>query len=331
LALRSVRQPFLLDGQEVAVTVSVGIAYSEESEHRREPGELLRDADIALYKAKAAGKARAVSFEPSLSQQAIDRLNLQNDLRRAVERGELRLVYQPIINLANGRLHGTEALLRWQHPTRGLIMPGAFIPLAEESGLIHPIGRWLLTEACGQARIWRERFGHSDGFTMSVNLSVRELAQPGLSAQVGRVLREAGLAAADLQLEITESTLIEEAGPALNAITELKELGVRLALDDFGTGYSSLSYLRRFPVDTLKLDQSFVVDRDDGATAIVEAVATLAHAHGMLVTAEGIETAEHLTRVRALHCDFGQGYYFSAPLEPEALEQCAVWPQPVAL
>jgi len=332
-AMRSVRQPCLLDGQEVVVTVSVGIAFSEESECDREPGNLLRDADIALYRAKAAGKARAVAFEPSMSQQAIDRLSLQSDLRRAIERGELRLAYQPIVDLKTGALRGTEALLRWHHPTRGLIPPAAFIPLAEESGLIHPIGRWLLMEACRQARAWRDRFGPDDDFTMSVNLSVRELAQPGVCARVEQVLQDTGLDSTALQLEITESTLMEEAGPAMAAIDDLKALGVRLALDDFGTGYSSLSYLRRFPVDTLKLDQSFVVavDRDAGATAIVEAVTTLAHAQGMVVTAEGIETAEHLYRVRDLHCDYGQGYFFSRPLAPEALEQTALWLEPVAL
>jgi diguanylate cyclase (GGDEF)-like protein/PAS domain S-box-containing protein len=326
-AIRIVRQPCLLDGQEVVVTVSVGIAFSPEDERDREPGDLLRDADIALYRAKAAGKARAVAFEASMSQQANDRLSLQGDLRRAIERGELRLVYQPIVDLKTGALRGTEALLRWHHATRGLIPPTAFIPLAEESGLIHPIGRWLLTKACRQARTWQDRFGHDDGFTMSVNVSVRELAQPGLCAQVRQALRDTGLDARALQLEITESTLMEEAGPAMAAIDDLKALGVRLALDDFGTGYSSLSYLRRFPVDTLKLDQSFIVavDHDEGATAIVEAVATLAHAQGMVVTAEGIETVEHLHRVRALHCDYGQGYYFSRPLAPDELEKSELW------
>ena len=329
-AMRAVRQPCMLEGQEVEVTVSVGVAFSDDRDCDRAPGELLRDADIALYKAKAAGKARAVQFEPSMSQQAIDKLSLQSDLRRAIDRAELYLVYQPIIDLSDGTLRGTEALLRWQHPTRGLIMPSTFIPLAEESGLIHPIGRWLLGEACRQARSWVDDLSNPD-FTMSVNLSVRELAQPGFAGNVRQSLDDAGLAPAALQLEITESTLMEEAGPAVAAIAELKSLGVRLALDDFGTGYSSLSYLRRFPVDTLKLDQSFVVavGEDSGAMAIVEAVSTLAHAHGMVVTAEGIETAEHLARVRALHCDYGQGYYFSRPLRPEALAESAIWTAPV--
>jgi diguanylate cyclase (GGDEF)-like protein len=325
--MATVRQPYLLDGHEVVVTASIGIARAGTDQRSETSEELLRNADIALYEAKAAGKACAALFHPRMSERAVERLHLEADLRRAVERGELRLVYQPIIELQTGTLRGLEALMRWDHPDRGPVPPSVFIPAAEESGLIHSIGDWAFAEVCNQARAWRLRVAERDDFVMCVNISVRELAQPDLCARIALVLRDTGVPATTIELEITESTLMQDSGRAFASIRGLRDMGLRLALDDFGTGYSSLSYLRRFTVDTIKLDQSFVaaVDSDEGAMAIVQAVTALAHARGMVVTAEGIETAEHLRQVIALQCDYGQGFYFDQPLTPKQIAERDFW------
>jgi diguanylate cyclase (GGDEF)-like protein/PAS domain S-box-containing protein len=312
--IESLRLPFMLGSHEVVISASIGIVISTDAHHK--PADLLRDADIALYQAKAAGKARFVVFDPSGQAAPAARLTLETDLRRAIERGELSLVYQPEVDLDSGQIVGMEALARWQHPTRGMVPPTEFIPLAEETGLIVPIGQWILEEACRQARTWQAIHRSVPPLTMSVNLSGQQFQSPDLVGQVARVLEETGLDPSGLRLEITESVVVQDAESTVATMMALKNLGVRLAIDDFGTGYSSLSYLTRFAVDTLKVDRSFVsgVAHDQRTLSVVRAVTAMAHALGMDVTAEGIETAEQLARVRAVRCDWGQGYYFFKPV-----------------
>jgi diguanylate cyclase (GGDEF)-like protein/PAS domain S-box-containing protein len=319
--IESLRQPFLIAGREIFLSVSVGIALG--TPEATDPVALLRDADVALYRAKTSGRNRYMVFDPSMNARAIERLDMETDLRRAIERGELLLHYQPEVDLASGTLVGLEALVRWQHPTRGLISPADFIPLAEETGLIVPMGRWILEEACRQARVWSLASERRDRppVTISVNLSARQFQQPDLLQQVAEVLETTGLESSLLKLEITESTVMQSAESMITLLHDLKALGVKLAIDDFGTGYSSLSYLSRFPVDTLKVDRSFVstMETDRSTVAIVSAVTALAHALQMDVTVEGIETAQQLASALALHCDHAQGFYFARPLAPEAI------------
>ena len=319
--LDALRPPFAVAGREVFLTAGVGIALRMPEDPAASADELVREADIALYRAKAAGKAHAAVFDPSMNTQILERVNLEADLRRAVDRGEMRLEYEPEVDLQSGRIVGMEALARWEHPGRGLLAPADFVRVAEEAGLIVPIGRWVLGEACRQARAWQGRYPGEPRLLMSVNLSARELQQPDLVEHVAAVLDETGLAPACLRLEITESVLMDDA-PATEAVVRaLRALGVRLAIDDFGTGYSSLAYLRRFPVHTLKVDRSFVtpLDRDEQATAIVRAVTALGHALGMEVTAEGVETAAQWSRLSAIGCNYGQGYHFARPAPAEAM------------
>jgi EAL domain-containing protein (putative c-di-GMP-specific phosphodiesterase class I) len=255
-----------------------------------------------------------------MSDATLERVELENDLRTALERHELRLHYQPLVDLATDRIVGLEALVRWQHPTRGLVPPLAFIPLAEDTGLIVPIGRWVLETACRQARAWLDERPDSP-LVMSVNLSPVQFGQPTLVAEISDILALTGLPAERLELEITESILLDEGESSAAALRALRELGVRLVLDDFGTGYSSLSYLRRLPLDTIKIDRSFIdgLDSDDANLPIVQAVIALAHGLGIEVVAEGIETAGQLARLRELVCDRGQGYYYARPQPPEQL------------
>jgi diguanylate cyclase (GGDEF)-like protein/PAS domain S-box-containing protein len=318
--LERLRQPMLVEGREIFASASIGIALNRPAGHDAQPDDLLREADIALYQAKAAGKARAVVFDPSMNARAMERLELEADLRAAMDRGELQMYYQPIVDLETGAISEVEALVRWRHPRRGLLAPAEFIPLAEETGLIIPLGRWILLEACREIRALREHA--APDVVLSVNLSVRQFQQPDLADEVAAVLAETGMDPAALCLEITESLLMEDARSTVLTLGALKALGVQLAIDDFGTGYSSLSYLSRFPVDTLKIDRSFVtaLDSNEGnAVAIVRAVTTLGHTLGIAVTAEGIETAAHLMTVRAIGCDRGQGYFFAPPLPAAAL------------
>jgi diguanylate cyclase (GGDEF)-like protein/PAS domain S-box-containing protein len=318
--LEKLRQPFVLDGQTMYIGASIGIALGTAATSR--PEDMLRDADVALYRAKAGGRGQVVVFQPSMNAEARHRLELETDLRGAVERGEFRVEYQPEVALDTGEIVGIEALVRWYHPERGVVPPSAFVPLAEETDLILPIGRWVLLEACRQAREWAiSRPADAPPLVMSVNLSVRQLNRPDIVRQVADVLKQTGMDPACLRLEITETVLMQETESTLATLHDLHALGVRLAIDDFGTGYSSLSYLTRFPVDTLKIDRSFVrrLDDDEGASAIVRAVTTLARTLGMDVTAEGIETPRQVATATALHCGRGQGYYFARPLPAHAV------------
>jgi diguanylate cyclase (GGDEF)-like protein/PAS domain S-box-containing protein len=306
-------RPFILGERDIFVSASVGIAVASPAHIGAD--DLLREADIALYQAKGAGKARAVMFHQDMNAQALARLELETELRHALERGEFLLHYQPEVNLETERIVGVEALLRWQHPRHGLMPAARFIPVAEETGLIVPLGEWVLREACRQAQAWQALRRDGPPLIISVNISARQFAQPDLVAQVAAVLADSGLDPACLRLEITESTAMQDVDSAIAICHALKRLGVELAIDDFGTGYSSLSWLRRFPVDTLKIDRSFVTElaSEREAAAVVRAVTTLAHDLGMRVTAEGIETAAQAMTAVALHCDHAQGYHFARP------------------
>ncbi len=318
--IETLSAPVSIAGHEVVATASVGIVLNTDG--HRHPADLLRDADLALYQAKGAGRARYVLFDGAAHERAVERLTMEADLRRALERDELVLHYQPEVELSSGRIAGMEALLRWQHPTRGLIPPGEFIPLAEETGLIIPISEWVLQTACRQARYWQDgRRRGSPSLLLSVNLSPQQFRHPNLLATISQALEESRLDPSCLRLEITEGAVVDGAEATVATMLALKGLGVRLAIDDFGTGYSSLSYLTRFAVDTLKVDRSFVlgVAHDQRTFSVVKAVAAIAHALGMDVTAEGIETAEQLAKVRGVKCDWGQGFYFFRPMPADRL------------
>ncbi|MEP0801270.1 EAL domain-containing protein [Funiculus sociatus GB2-A5] len=312
--------PFNLDGQRVFTSASIGIALGTTD--YEEPEHLLRDADIAMYRAKALGRERHEVFNIAMHTRAVALLHLETDLRQAVNRQEFRLHYQPIVSLSTGQITGFEALVRWQHPERGLVSPGEFIPVAEETGLIVPIGWWVLQEACRQMRQWQGKFLGNSPLTISVNLSSKQFTQPNLALAVHQILQDTGLDAGSLRLEITESAVMENAESAISTLLQLKKLGVQLYIDDFGTGYSSLSYLHRFPIDTLKIDRSFVsrMSGDSENLEIVSTIVTLAHNLGLDVIAEGVETSEQLAQLRALKCEYGQGYFFSRPLDVKAIE-----------
>ncbi|NRT55579.1 two-component system response regulator [Sphaerotilus uruguayifluvii] len=303
--------PFEIDAQDLHVSASVGVSlYPRDSSDAQ---TLLKYADTALYKAKAAGRNTYCFFSPEMDAQAHERLRLENDLRRAIERGELRVHYQPQF-AADGRLEGAEALLRWQHPQRGLIGPGEFIPLAEETGLIHVIGDWVLDEACHQARQWH-LLGHA-GVRVAVNLSVRQLQRHGLDRTVRSALRRSGLAAAQLELEITESSMMDDPEGTLSLLHTLRGIGVQLSVDDFGTGYSSLAYLKRLPLQRLKIDRSFVdgIPDDGDDIAIVEAIVALARKMNLRIVAEGVETGAQRDLLTRLGCDEMQGYLLGRPM-----------------
>ncbi len=315
---RELREPFPLNGRDWFLTASIGIALATPG--RGTPDELLREAEIAMVRAKSDAGQRHFLFEPSMSDQTLERLDLENDLRRALDRDELRVHYQPIVSLADGTVVGFEALVRWQHPTRGLVPPLAFIPMAEETGLIVPLGRWVLEAACRQAAIWnatRSSKGAPPLF-VSVNLSAREFTQTDLVDDVRETLDRTALEPDALELEITESVLMDQSEAGIRALRDLRGLGVRLVLDDFGTGYSSLSYLKHLPLDTIKIDRTFVAGIEEIADrSIVDAVIALAHGLGIGVVAEGIETEEQAEKLRELGCDLGQGYLFSRAVPAE--------------
>jgi diguanylate cyclase (GGDEF)-like protein/PAS domain S-box-containing protein len=306
--------PLVLHDREVFTAVSLGIAISH-GEYGA-PDDLLRDADTAMYQAKTGGKGRMVTFDRSMNTHALERLELETGLRRALENNEFRLHYQPIISLEKGGVSGVEALVRWEHPRQGLIPPSKFIPLAEETGLIIGLGRWVLEEACRQAVRWQEESPETASWVISVNLSARQIQQENLVAEVSRVLRETGLDPERLKLEITESVMMSDSEATLGKLHALKALGVKLAVDDFGTGYSSMAYLSTLPIDTLKIDRSFVnkIGAHPESEAIVRTIVSLAKVLNLQVTSEGIETTEQQTYLQDLACDWGQGYLFAHPL-----------------
>jgi len=310
----ALKEPFGLSQREVFISASIGIAPFVSAQ---DPDELLRNADIAMYMAKGAGKGRFEVFDPSMHDAVVTQLQLEADLKRAVEHKEFFVVYQPLVALANQEPVGVEALVRWRHPERGVVAPTIFIPLAEKSGAIVAIGRWVLRDACRQVQSWREI---KPGLGLSVNLSGRQLRDPGLVDDVSRVLQETALPPQALTLEMTESVLMDDIENGLRVLRALKALGVHLAIDDFGTGYSSLSYLSKFPVDSLKIDRSFVSGL--GASQNEPLVATIMEMGQSLklkVVAEGIESPEQLAELERLHCEVGQGYYFSKPITPSEM------------
>jgi predicted signal transduction protein with EAL and GGDEF domain len=315
---RALGEPFVIRGQQVFVTASIGIAASGPGHHT--PEDLLRDADTAMYRAKAEGKARYEVFDAQMREQVMTRLQLETDLRRAIENRELGVHYQPIIALASGRTVGFEALVRWDHRVRGMVPPAHFIPLAEETGLIVPLGQWVLHEACRQMSEWRVRHRGLPPMAVSVNLSSKQIAKADLVVEILRVLADTALDARSLKLEITESLIMADPEAAIDVLAQLKALHVQSAIDDFGTGYSSLSYLHRFPVETLKVDRSFVGamrSEQTGEGEIVRAIVSLAHNLGLDVIAEGVETAHQVQRLKALGCEHAQGFFFSQPLSRE--------------
>jgi diguanylate cyclase (GGDEF)-like protein/PAS domain S-box-containing protein len=319
--MQMMEEPFTLEGKEVFVRASVGIA-TAEGERDGDVEELLRNADVAMYIAKERGKGRYQVFEPAMHDTALKRLELKADLQRAIEHDEYQLHYQPVIELETGRITGVEALIRWVHPVRGLVPPLDFIPLAEETGLIVPIGRWVMHEACRFAVELQTRFPSEPPLHMAVNLSARQIARPELVDEVSEILFETGLDPGSLTLEITESVMMQDMELSIERLGELKQLGVQLAVDDFGTGYSSLNYIRRFPVDILKVDKSFVDGVSDGgeASALTAAVIELAGILNLKPVAEGIERADQLQRLLELHCEMGQGFFFAKPLPGVELE-----------
>ncbi|MEO6708096.1 MAG: EAL domain-containing protein, partial [Planctomycetota bacterium] len=318
---RELEMPFNVGGQELFTSASIGIALSATGYEK--PEDILRDSDTAMYKAKSLGKARYSMFDTGMHERAVVLLQMEADLRRAIERSELRVHYQPILSLQTGHITGVEALARWQHPLRGLVSPAEFIPIAEETGLILPIGRWVLVEACRQMVLWRDTLGAEHPLEVAVNLSGRQLALPDIVAQIGEVLRETGLEPSRLRLEITESVVMEHPEMVSTMLQELRLLGVKLSIDDFGTGYSSLAYLQRFPADTLKIDRSFVSPMGSRGenSEIARTIVTIGHNLGMRVVAEGVETAEQLAHLRGLDCEGAQGYFISKPLSSEDTER----------
>src|SRR5215204_5064710 len=318
--------PFEVDGHQAVVTSSIGVvvaAPGETGEYYAE--ELMRRADIAMYRSKREGKNRHEIFSFGMNH-SLERLRLEEDLRRAIERGELRVYYQPQILMSTGETVGFEALVRWEHPERGLLAPSEFISLAEETGMIIPLGQWVLTEACHQVRIFREQIPPEASLRMSVNLSAPQFRHPELVEEFAAILSETGTDSRDVVLEITESVMMEKGPNARRILRALKGLGLTLAMDDFGTGYSSITTLRNLPVDILKLDRSMVegMDRDPQDRALVSATIGLAHALALDVVVEGVETAGELDELRSMGCDIAQGYYWYGPCPSEKATELLV-------
>ncbi len=315
--LQSITAPILLDGQELYVSASIGISVFPFD--GRDGQTLLRNADVAMYRAKDQGRNGYLLYTEAMNSTAFERLFLESSLRKALEQGEFMLNYQPQIEAESGHIIGVEALIRWRHPEIGIISPAKFIPLAEETGLIIPLGEWVLREACRQAALWQAQ-GHR--LIMSINLSARQFEDRELVPKIRSILSEAALDPAWVELEMTEGAIIHNTDRAVQILRELRALGLRLCVDDFGTGYSSLSYLRRFPLDVLKVDRSFVQDvtEDSAGQAIVRAVIDLAHALRLKVIAEGVETEAQRECLVALGCDAMQGFLFSPPVSIEKLE-----------
>jgi diguanylate cyclase (GGDEF)-like protein/PAS domain S-box-containing protein len=316
--LAALQEPFDQAGKELFIHASIGVAVA--SGPRVTAAELLRNADVSMYTAKNNGKSRIELYEPRMHAEAMVRLALRVDLERALERGEFFVLYQPVLQLATRRMVGVEALLRWRHPERGVVPPGDFIPIAEETGLIDPIGRWVLEEACRQLRSWDDAWA-SAALTMSVNVSARQLTDPGFVDEVASLVADAEFAPGRLILELTEGVLLRDSEATLATLRGLKQAGVRLAIDDFGTGYSSLSYLRQFPIDMVKIDRSFVASMANGPdeTALMQSILKLSDTLHLETVAEGIEEAGQLEQLRTLGADLGQGFLFARPLDPEAI------------
>jgi EAL domain-containing protein (putative c-di-GMP-specific phosphodiesterase class I) len=306
-------KPLKVGRTRLNASASIGVALSGP---QTTPEQLLRDADTAMYRAKASGKQRNIVFTPDMRRAAVERWQLETDLRRGLARGEFVLHYQPTLDLADGRIIGFEALARWPHPTRGMLPPVEFIALAEETDLIHPLGRWALGEACRQARAWNDDQPDAVPLGVSVNLSARQFREPALAAGIAQALAGSGLAPGLLTVEITETAAMDDAEVTVATLAALRRVGVAVSIDDFGTGYSSLAYLRRFPVDNLKIDRSFISGLGDehGDRTIVSAIIELAHALGIRVVAEGVETAAQLACLRELGCDRAQGFLFARAL-----------------
>ena len=319
---QTLKKPFVINNQELFVSVSIGITLSSSHQYN-DPAELLRDADTAMYRAKTTGKSCHAVFDVSMYDQAVKQLRLETDLRRALERQEFLVYYQPIFSLKNNRLEGMEALVRWQHPLHGLVSPGDFISIAEETGIIIALDQWVLKRACHQLGYWRERFPAFDHLTINVNLSAKQFSQSDLIQKIEKILAETSLEGQYLKLEITESALLENSSCVLEIFNQLREKKIQVCLDDFGTGYSSLSYLNRFPLNFLKIDRSFIKNLGikNSKSAIVRAIIVMTRELEIEAIAEGIETSEQLNFLRGLGCFGAQGYWFSHPLEPEKMTQ----------
>ena len=321
--LQKLRSPFRLKGQNIFTSASIGIVFG--SNEYNDALDLMRDADIAMYQAKDRGKARYTVFDRAMYDEAIRLVEVENSLRMALERREFIMHYQPIISLDNSELAGFEALIRWHHPQKGFVPPSEFIPIAEDTGLILDIGEWLLRESCLQLQLWREQFAsipQVKSLKMSINLASLQLQESNFITKLDRILEETGLDGNSLRLEITEGVLIEPEGNVQNTLKQIKDKNIKLSIDDFGTGYSSLSYLRRFPIDNLKIDRSFIqqMNHDFENFEIVRLIITLAKTLGMDTISEGVETPQQLEQLKYLGCQFAQGYLFSKPLAPLAVE-----------
>jgi len=315
------RKPFIVEQRELYVAASIGISVGDIRTH--DPEALLREADTAMYRAKYEGGGFRM-FDPAMYEQAFKRLQVENDLRRAIEREEFVVHYQPIVRLNDdGEVRRIEALVRWDHPEQGLLDPDDFVPIAEDSGLVVPMGELVLEQACRRAVEWQQQFPHTAPLCMCVNLSARQLSRPDLAETVEEVLAKTGLEGSRLSLDITETVYVQVLAANTTILDHLRELGVRLSIDDFGVGYASLSYLRRLPADSLKIDKSFIkgfgYDHED--TAVVRMIIELAHILSLEVIAEGVETEEQLTLLKKMGCDFAQGFYFSQPLSSEAVSR----------
>ncbi len=312
---------FKVGGFDHRVTASIGVALSSSANER--PEYLLRSADMAMYRAKNAGRNRFEMFDRAMHAEALARLQIENELRRAVDNDHFLLYYQPIVSLATGRIEMVEALIRWRHPERGIVSPADFIPIAEETGLIIPMGRWALREACGQVRQWQNELGWEEPLGLSANLSVKQFGQVDLVRMVAATLKETDLAASSLHLEITESAIISQSHPAVNIIHDLRALGVAIHLDDFGTGYSSLSYLHRIPLDAIKIDRAFTsaIDSENLSREVVRAILGLVRAVGVDAVAEGVTSETQVEVLRDLGCEYAQGYLFSRPLPPDEMRE----------